>query len=608
MYKVFKELGASSRGKVLTRDEFLRISPLASPVLDPDKMKVIVEEAEGYLDEEIPFLALNLYRDFWKTGTRTSFAHPFSKRRDMLFALSLAEYHEGKGRFISKLADVVWAILEETTWVTPAHSSTIPTVNGATVPPVFDESTLHGVDLYAGATGALIAMVLTLNGEALSSLSPFLTERMEYEVEKRVIKPYITHVFGWSGEYGTRPNNWVAWITDNLLFITALIEERQSVREAVVARAMTYLDNFSCGMPADGGCDEGPGYWGAGSAAYFSALETIYEMTGGAVSVFEHPHVKNMGEYIYKVNINDDRFVNFADGSSRMYPNGFLIMRYGERCGSEALYAFGKMMAAKCSVRPHYRRPSAALRDLIMPVPTDALVTKAERCIWMPALKVMVARESEDTSRGMFLAIKGGHNKESHNHNDVGSFVIYHDGEPVVIDPGSCTYTRDTFGKNRYTIWCMQSHYHNLPAFDGIGQHNGESFASTREVYDEKSMSISLGLENAYESGAGVIEYTRRASLSGGTVTVEDDIHLDTEREIDFRFMTHREPTALDEGKLLLANGVVMEYSTRLEYELESFVPQNSDPMKNWGTPVLYRMHFRCTAKELDTSFIFRKS
>ena len=607
MYRVFAEREVNARGKLLPRDELLASSPIAKPKLDPDKMRLIIEEAEGYLDADIPFLALSLYREFYITGNRNHFSNPYAKRREMLLVLSLAEYVEQKGRFASKLADVIWAMLEETSWITHAHASHNPANPHSTVPPVYNETELHGIDLYAGATAALMTMVLMLNRDTLDAMSRVITERIEYEIEKRVIRPFISHVPRWSGEYGSRCNNWCAWIGENMLFVAAFAEKRERVREEMVCRAMKYLDNFTASLPEDGGSDEGPGYWGAAAAAYFGSLELIYDMTGGKIDVFSHPHVRNMGEYIAKVNINDNKFVNFADCSPEMYPDGYLIMRYGERCGSESLLAFGKMMATKCAQRPMYRRPNSALRDLIMSMPTDAVTTKAEKAVWMPALKVMVARESEDTSRGMFLAIKGGHNQESHNHNDVGSYVIYHDGKPVIIDVGSCTYTRDTFGKNRYTIWCMQSHYHNLPAFDGIGELQGKNHCSTREIYDEAKSRLTLGLEEAYDKAAGVVSYTRIGTLDGGTVTVEENITLDAEREIDFRLMTHRAPKEIEAGKLLLAEDILLEYDTALEYTLEAFTPDNQDTMKRWGTPELYRMHFKTIAKEYNGKFIYKK-
>ena len=605
--KVFKENGITATGKVLSYEEFIKGSLIALPKIDPEKAKIIIEEGEKFLEEEIPFVSLYSYREFKITGNRSNFQRPYAKRRNMLHAIALAEYCEGQGRFTSKMCDLIWAILEETTWVVHAHASHNPADPSADVPPVYDETGLHGIDLFAGATGALLTMVLTLNRAAIDSISPIISERMEYEIKKRIIKPFTSYIFTWSGSYGTKCNNWCTWITDNVLYITALLEKRQGIRQKVVDRALSYLDNYTTYVPDDGGCDEGPGYWGAAGACYFTALELIEEMTGGEINVYSNPLVRMMGEYIAKMNINDNKFINFCDCSPTLYPDGYLIMRYGEKCGSESLFAFGKMMAAKCEQFPGYTHINKSLRDLIMPMPDEKLITKAERFVWMPSLKVMVSRESEDTSKGMFLAIKGGHNRESHNHNDVGSYVIYSDGEPAIIDPGSCTYTRDTFGKNRYTIWCMQSHYHNLPAFDGVGENNGPEYRSTREVYDEDTHKLSLGLEEAYYRDAGVVSYTRDAVLDGGLVTISDSITLDEEREIDFRLMTHREPTPVEAGKLILSGGVVLEYDPALEYELESFVPAQSNPMERWGTPVLYRMHFRTKAKEYKCDFKYYK-
>ncbi len=66
------------------------------------------------------------------------------------------------------------------------------------------------------------------------------------------------------------------------------------------------------------------------------------------------------------------------------------------------------------------------------------------------------------------MAAKGGFNNESHNHNDVGTFSLYVNTIPVILDAGVGTYAKQTFGKDRYTIWTMQSNYHNLPMINGI--------------------------------------------------------------------------------------------------------------------------------------------
>jgi hypothetical protein len=366
---------------------------------------------------------------------------------------------------------------------------------------------------------------------------------------------------------------------------------------------MKYLDNYTSWIPADGGCDEGAGYWSAAGGSLFDCVELIYDMTGGEVSAFDVELLRLMGEYEVKVNIHDSRYINFADCSSSMYPDGFLLTRFGQRCGSEMLEAFGRVLTQKCSSKPSNRHLYRGLKDMLMPVDWDAKVTKAAKCVWMDSLKVMISRDSEDTSVGMFLAIKGGHNRESHNHNDVGHFIVYYEGNPVIIDPGTVSYTKDTFGSKRYTIWAMQSHYHNLPAFDGIGEKPGPEFKSTREVFDEATSTISLGLEEAYDKAAGVISYTRVANLTDGVITIRDEIELDEEREIDFRLMTHRAPELIEAGKLALVEGRTLIYNKALEYELEEVDPVGADTVKGWGTPVLYRMHFKTRGQKYTGEF-----
>ena len=88
--------------------------------------------------------------------------------------------------------------------------------------------------------------------------------------------------------------------------------------------------------------------------------------------------------------------------------------------------------------------------------------------------------------RGFYLAAKGGHNAESHNHNDVGNFIVYADGRPVLIDAGVGTYTAKTFSPQRYEIWTMQSAYHNLPTINGFLQKDGRQFRAENVVIQSR--------------------------------------------------------------------------------------------------------------------------
>jgi hypothetical protein len=144
--------------------------------------------------------------------------------------------------------------------------------------------------------------------------------------------------------------------------------------------------------------------------------------------------------------------------------------------------------------------------------------------VWLPSTEVMLAREHGGTARGLTVAVKGGHNGEHHNHNDVGSFVVASDGVPVIVDAGRPTYTLQTFGEGRYDIWTMQSGWHNVPVIAGREQSPGAGFAAaavTASAGDDAS-SLSLELSGAYAGATGPWHRSVRLERSSRRVVVED--------------------------------------------------------------------------------------
>ena len=80
-------------------------------------------------------------------------------------------------------------------------------------------------------------------------------------------------------------------------------------------------------------------------------------------------------------------------------------------------------------------------------------------------------------SSGWFLGAKGGHNDESHNHNDIGTCIFSIRNIPVLVDAGVGTYTKATFdNKERYKIWAMRCEWHNLPMINGVQQEFGGKY------------------------------------------------------------------------------------------------------------------------------------
>jgi hypothetical protein len=159
----------------------------------------------------------------------------------------------------------------------------------------------------------------------------------------------------------------------------------------------------------------------------------------------------------------------------------------------------------------------------------------------------MTARQVEGQEKGFYIAALGGHNAEAHNHNDVGSFILYYNGEPAVLDAGVETYTRKTFSSERYSIWTMQSAFHNLPTVNGVMQRAGRQFAASNVSYqaNDDRTEFSLNLEKAYPPEAGMQSWRRSLTLDrrGGKVVLVEQYALNAApRSLEMTMMLRRPP------------------------------------------------------------------
>jgi hypothetical protein len=159
---------------------------------------------------------------------------------------------------------------------------------------------------------------------------------------------------------------------------------------------------------------------------------------------------------------------------------------------------------------------------------------------WFDDIQVLVRREHEGSPHGWFLAAKGGHNAESHNHNDVGNFILFKDGLPVIVDAGVETYSRKTFSPERYEIWTMQSAYHSLlPSFlvgaDWLQQLPGKEYAAGAVACDPALDALDLDIAGAYPSEACLLYWKRRLELQPGRQVCVRDIYAFDEARLSKR-------------------------------------------------------------------------
>jgi len=597
MEPIFNRFISETASLLLPASEVRMYSDLPPAVFAyPDS----IPQAEALLGQPIPALPASLYRQYYENGNRSNYESPYFARRRATMILAAAEKTEGKGRFLDLLVDYIWAICEESTWVIPAHNTPRHGKQERLVDhfALGEGDDVHYIDLFSAATGADIAMVYYLLREELDSLTPVITRRMLGLLEQRIFHPflYFQDTMWWKGSKGQTLNNWTPWIISNVLTVLMLCETDDSKRTAIVSESLEILDRFIRFYKSDGGCDEGPGYWGVAGASYFDCLELLWDLTGGRIDVFSNPLVRRMGEYIADVHITGDLYVNFADASHRLGGNPALIARYGRRTASPKLTAFALELA---EMRTNARALDVgtgttvyrAFRDPIEPKP-EPLSVQPENRTYYDGLEIFIAR---DEASGLCLAYKGGCNAESHNHNDVGNFVLFRGEHPVFIDAGVEQYTQKTFSSERYTLWTMRSCYHNLPDIGGREQKPGGHYhaALTNHTAD----SVTYDLTAAWPEDTGFVRYTRECAMHGSAVTVTDTLKLDETKPVCWYWMCAEKPEIAG-NTLYFADAGCRVTFTGGDFRLiaEEFPLTDAKLLREWKTESLWRIHLTAEA------------
>lgn len=532
---------------------------------------------ESALGFEWPTVPATLFLEYARVGNRSNYQNVRNVRRDVLRNLVIAECLEAEGRFLDDISNGIWTTCEETYWGVPAHINVQKAGVGL---PDAEEPT---VDLFAAETLSLLAWTCYLLGDQLDAVSPLIRPRIVYEAQRRVLTPCLEREdFGWMGFSGRRVNNWNPWICSNWLTGSLLLEEDADRRVASVKKILQCLDAFINSYDSDGGCDEGPGYWGRAGASLFDNLEILYSATDGAMDVYMHPLIRNMGQFIYRAQIADHYFVNFADASAVVTPSPSLTFRYGKAIGDRGMVGLGVWTAQEQNLGSGTLNDSLG-RQLPALFALDALLEATPgqplpRDVWLGGIHFFAARDVEGKSEGFYVAAKGGHNAESHNHNDVGNFIVYMDGKPLIVDAGVETYTAKTFGSSRYELWTMQSAYHSVPTVNGIQQVPGRDFAASNVFYSagDDHAEFVLDLARAYPEEAGIKSWTRTVCLvRGEEVIVTDRFDLRVAMsETSMQLITPCGVT-VDEGVLVLQETPFgrdrVSGSARVRYDVEVF-------------------------------------
>ena len=521
--------------------------------IDKDIREALISSAEAYLDIAFPQLTISDYREFSHNGDRIGFEDRYFLRRKMLVSLVLAECTENRRRFLDKILDGIYLILEESTWCIPAHNTYIRDRRQEEIP---DESR-PVIDLFAAETAEIIGLVEYLLRDVLEELSPYIGEYVNREIDKRILKPYLSYHFWWMGNGKEPMCNWTPWITQNVLL--ALFSRKDGyygtdVLHSILKQAVSSVDYFLDEYEEDGCCDEGAQYYRHAGLCLSGCLDVLNRIShGGFAEAYDNTLVKNIALYIMKVYVGNDYYINYADCSPYAGRRSARDYLFAVNIKDEGYASFAAADYRGSTVNEKIMADEQNMYYHLLQLMSHRAMMEQPECdvrpddVFFPSTGLLIARDDSFT-----LAVKAGDNGDSHNHNDVGSITLYKDNRPYLIDLGVETYTRKTFSPDRYEIWTMQSLYHNTVNFTDyrtgicpeIMQQAGfeHGARNTETALGDDRAYIAMDMTGAYADeriGSCIREVTFE---KGKEIVVKDSFEVSDGIQPVLTFMTYEEP------------------------------------------------------------------
>lgn len=517
--------------------------------------KAMIEAAETALGQPIPALTDEMYLNLGRTGVRAEYELPYSERTSRLSYFTIAECIENEGCFLPAIDAELVAILEERTWTVPSHDRDLASFKGQPI-----------LDLGAAMRGWTLASVDHLLGD---KLKPETRAELCQQVNRRVFDVYRAQV---KGPYLDSREWWHLWDSNwNAVChagvvgaALALLPDRQD-RAWFIASAELYSSNYLAGFSPDGYCSEGIGYWSYGFGHYVAMAETIGRATSWRLNLLTPELVRRVAEYPDKVELVPDVYPAFSDNRPNRRPLPWVKPLMAMRLG-KGTFPRSSINLDRVPVHP---LGAMLYETLIVATAGDASpgAKSGRENGWplrdrFPDAGVVISRTASPTAEtGWGVAFKGGHNAELHNHNDVGSYVLAVDGQPLLVDPGMEVYSVRTFGPKRYESAMHNSYGHAVPVVAGQLQQTGAQARGVLTVMEtsEAADVYSLDFTAAYAGAVPSLrKLQRRLEFSRSPIPsleVADEVIYDSPQSFETALVTFASAGIVEPNQIVISDG-----------------------------------------------------
>ena len=448
-------------------------------------------------------------------------------------AALLALIYPDNEEYYNSLVDIVWTYCDEYTWAPLGHYNSYYDRTPADYDPGL-------IDIFAASTGFSMAEIKHLFADRFPKL---LIDRMTAEIRRHIIDPYLTRRFFWE----KHDNNWTAVCAGAVGGV--LMYEAPDLFYQNQERLHASMECYLASYGEDGMCVEGTAYWGFGFGFFATYAMLERDLTGGKVDWFARPKVKAIGSYVQEMFLEPAVMATYGDCNQR---EGYWV---GLHHMMHAIYPdvvepLPLDKATYCT----YTHFAFGLRSIVYYDPA-AVCQSLDKRTYCRAGSSYFTKRTDCYGFG----VKGGNNGESHNHIDVGTFILARHNRQVICDfgyPGPGAHTGDYHGKDRYKCFNPSGFGHSIPYFGETNQCERALKTRTLTVYDQQADTVTLDMTHAYYTVPGLSSLVRVFRFAEDRIELTDTYDYTGDEVVTERLITNIKPRV--EGNALYLDDVCL--------------------------------------------------
>ncbi len=463
--------------------------------------------------------------------------------------------------YYNNLIEVIWQICNEYTWAPLGHYNSYYDRTPADFDPFL-------IDIFAASLAFSMAEIKNIFKDRFPKL---LVDRMTYEIRRHTIEPYLTRKYFWE----THNNNWTAVCTGAVGGVLMYEDPEEFKRQ--LPRLQSSMECYLNSYDDDGMCVEGTAYWGFGFGFFAVYAMLLREFSNGEYDWLKNPKVKAISQFIQKMVLQPNVLAMFSDVNAREgYWIGLTHMLktvYGDAI--EDLPLEQATIVAYC----HW---AFAVRSTVYYNP-DYVSDKLRNCTYSAPVSNYFTKRTNDYG----FAFKGGNQWESHNHQDVGSFILARHNKQIFCDfgyigPGDHPGYQ---GSRRNEYFQPSSFSHNLPYFNGKGQ-GGDWPGKARAVYNENDGTVYMDFTHGYDVKnvhTTLQKAERTFTMADDKIGIYDKFTFSEKAVITERFVTTIKPQIKDNIAYIDDVRLICECDATLNVVEQPYISQIPDESGNYN-------------------------